>query len=214
MSSISRSRFLPGILNNVLPILFLFLWLSTPCSGVSNIQDTAYIASQLCDSLRISKPVILDIRCGEWTPGLELELRRILLRNKTDLREIDFDKYYDINQESDGDSLDSTAYTPKAMLQSLGLPAAELLEITLEQTYETGEKRNILSYSRYQVPVYRFVLKHISMPEQRLLSMQEFCIKGSVEMENPGSILALKWYEPIVATAMIGALLIMLWTLK
>jgi hypothetical protein len=47
-----------------------------------------------------------------------------------------------------------------------------------------------------------------------LLALREYRLSGDMELENPGSIIALKWYEPIVATALIGSLLIMLWTLK
>jgi len=177
-------------------------------------QKAPEVLSALTDSLVFTKPVVIDIRCGEWTPVLERELRKILLARNIDIREINF-----------GLIKDGSDYLPLAMesdfgingtmlLQMLDLKQAEYLELSLEQSIETGEKRNLISYSRYNMPVYRFVLKQIALPEQQLLALKEHQIKGIPEIENPGSLLAMKWYEPVLASAFIGSLIYMLWTLK
>jgi len=168
----------------------------------------------LTDSLDFDSPVILDIRCGEWTPAMDRELRKILLDRKTDLREISFglikdgNDYLPLAMESD------FGINGAMLLQMLKLERAEYLEISLEQSLVTGEKRNLISYSRYRMPVYNFVLKQISLPEQQLLSIKEYKLNGTPEVENPGSLLAMKWYEPILASAVLGSLIYMLWTLK
>jgi len=64
------------------------------------------------------------------------------------------------------------------------------------------------------MPVYHFVLKQITLPEQQLIALQEYKLNGTPEIENPGSLLAMKWYEPILASAVLGSLIYMLWTLK
>jgi len=177
-------------------------------------QKVPEILAQLSDSLVISDPVILDIRCGEWTPILERELRKALLERQADVREVSFgllkdsQEFLPLAMETDY-GLDETA-----LLQMFKLTRADYLELTLEQSVETGEKRNLFSYSRYSRPVYRFVLKQISLPEQKLTALREYRIYGETELENPGSLLAMKWYEPIVAGAVLGSLIYMLWTIK
>lgn len=177
-------------------------------------QEVPGLLAQLIDSLVISDPVILDIRCGEWTPILERELRKTLLQRQADVREVSFgllkdsQEFLPLAMETDY-GLDGTA-----LLQMFKLTRADYLELTLEQSVETGEKRNLFSYSRYSRPVYRFVLKQISLPEQKLTALREYRIYGETELENPGSLLAMKWYEPIVAGAVLGSLIYMLWTIK
>lgn len=198
-------------------LLLIILWLAMPLCSVQ-LLDADRLAplavAELVDSLQFTHPVVLDIRCGEWTPAMERELRKMLLERKVDVREISF-----------GLLKDSNEYLPLAMesdfgvngdmlLKMLKLPQADYLELTLEQSVVTGEKRNFLSYSRYRMPVYTFVLKQIALPEQRLTAFSEYKLKGEPEVENPGSLLAMKWYEPILAGAILGSLVYMLWTLK
>ncbi len=177
-------------------------------------QTAAEILSALADSLVISNPVVLDIRCGEWTPVLERELRRRLLLRNADIRETnimlvkDNNEWLPIAMESDW------GVNGEMLLQMLKLEKADILEMNMEQSVETGEKRNLISYSRYRMPVYHFTLKQIELPEQRLLSLTEYKLSGNPEVENPGSLLAMKWYEPILASAILGSLVYILWTLK
>lgn len=196
-------------------ILFLAVMLFiVNIQALNKEQEVPAIVSGLVDSLVFTNPVILDIRCGEWTPAMELELRKKLLSQQVDVREISF-----------GMIKDSNEYLPMAMesdfgvngamlLQMLKLPQADYLELTLVQSVETGEKRNVFSYARYSAPVYRFELKQISLPEQRLVVLRDYKLTGSPEIENPGSLIAMKWYEPIIASAILGSLVLMLWTLK
>lgn len=184
-------------------------------ASIINPEEKApEVLAALTDSLDFYGPVILDIRCGEWTNALQRELRKILLQEKIDIRETDImllkdnNDWLPIAMESD------FGVNGKMLLQMLNLDKAYILEMDLEQSVETGEKRNFISYSRYSMPVYRFVLKQISLPEQQLLSIKEYKLNGSPEVENPGSLLAMKWYEPILASAVLGSLIYMLWTLK
>jgi hypothetical protein len=175
-------------------------------------QKTPEIVSQLVDSLTITNPVILDIRCGEWTPSLEREMRLRLLAIGVDLRETNIVMVKNSADTLQVESVD--AYSGKLLLEALNLQKADILELNLEQTIETGEKRNFFSYARYNTPMYRFELKQIALPEQKLVAMKEFKVNGSPELENPGSLLAMKWYEPIIACAVLGSMVLMLWTLK
>jgi hypothetical protein len=52
------------------------------------------------------------------------------------------------------------------------------------------------------------------LPEQRLIAIKEHNLIGKAEPEYPGSLLTLKWYEPIIASAILGSLVYMLWTIK
>lgn len=203
-------------LNLVLTAVLLLLSLVS-LSALEHLQpeqEVPGLLAQLTDSLVVTDPVILDIRCGEWTPLLERELRKTLLQRQADVREVSFgllkdsQEFLPLAMETDY-GLDGTA-----LLQMFKLAKADYLELTLEQSVETGEKRNLFSYSRYSRPVYRFVLKQISLPEQKLTALREYRIYGETELENPGSLLAMKWYEPIVAGAVLGSLIYMLWTLK
>jgi hypothetical protein len=198
-------------------VLLLLIASAVSLSALERLQPEQKVPellAQLTDSLVIANPVILDIRCGEWTPILERELRKALLERQVDIREVSFGLLKDSQEllplamETDY-GLDGTA-----LLQMFKLNRADYLELTLEQSVETGEKRNLFSYSRYSRPVYRFVLKQISLPEQKLTALREYRIYGEAELENPGSLLAMKWYEPIVAGAVLGSLIYMLWTLK
>ncbi|MFO7659855.1 MAG: hypothetical protein R6V77_02980, partial [Candidatus Cloacimonadaceae bacterium] len=183
-------------------------------STINPEEKAPEVLAVLTDSLDFYSPVILDIRCGEWTNALQRELRKILLQEQIDVRETDImllkdnNDWLPIAMESD------FGVNGKMLLQMLNLDKAYILEMDLEQSVETGEKRNFISYSRYSMPVYRFVMKQISLPEQQLLSIQEYKLNGTPEVENPGSLLAMKWYEPILASAVLGSLIYMLWTLK
>jgi hypothetical protein len=177
-------------------------------------KSAPQVLSALIDSLELANPVLLDIRCGEWTPVLEREMRRLLLLRKVDIREISTGLLSDnanllLPEKDTGSEMNGAM-----LLQSLGLVQADILELTLEQSVETGEKRNLISYSKYKMPVYKFVLKQIELPGQRLVTLKEYRLEGNPEVENPGSLLAMKWYEPVLAGAILGSLVYMLWNLK
>ncbi len=197
----------------ILTVAILFitsLWMNIQALNIE--QKTPEIVSGLVDSLVFANPVILDIRCGEWTPALDREMRLKLLAIGIDLRETSIGLVDDNTDEIVKEAGDFS--TGKQLLEKLKLPKADLLEINLEQTIETGEKRNVFSYARYNTPVYRFEIRQIALPEQKLIALKEFKLTGSPEIENPGSLLAMKWYEPIIASAVLGSLILMLWTLK
>lgn len=177
-------------------------------------QKAPEVLSALTDSLVFTKPVVIDVRCGEWTPVLERELRKYLLAKQVDVREINVMLVKDNNDWLPTAMESDFGVNGKMLLDMFNLEQADVLELSLEQSIETGEKRNLISYSRYNMPVYRFVLKQIALPEQQLLALKEHQIKGIPEIENPGSLLAMKWYEPVLASAFIGSLIYMLWTLK
>jgi hypothetical protein len=194
--------------------LFMLLATAVHAEAVNPEQKAPEILSALADSLVFTYPVILDIRCGEWTSALERELRRKLLLRKADVRETGVGMFSDAGNLLIPEQETVTELNAAKLLQSLGLFRAELLELTMEQSVESGEKRNLISYSKYRMPVYRFTLKQIELPEQRLVSLQEYKLNSVPEIENPGSLLAMKWYEPIVAGAVLGSLVYALWSLK
>jgi hypothetical protein len=197
-------------------ICALFMLLATAiCSETVNPEQTApQVISALSDSLNLDQPVLLDIRCGEWTSALELELRRQLLLHKIDIRETNAGLLSEAGNLLIPDPAAVTELNGEKLLQSLDLTSADLLELTMEQSFDTGEKRNLISYSKYRQPVYRFTLKQIELPGQRLVAMREYRLSGSPEVENPGSLLAMKWYEPILTGAILGSLVYALWSLK
>lgn len=183
-------------------------------SAADQEQKAAEVAAALTDTLVFSSPVVLDVRCGEWTLAIERELRKILLDKNIDIREINFGLIKDGNDYLPMAMESDFGINGSMLLRMLNLQNAEYLEVNLEQSLERGEKRNLISYARYSMPVYRFVLKQIALPDQQLLSLSEFKLNGTPEVENPGSLLAMKWYEPVLASAVLGSLIYMLWTLK
>lgn len=191
-------------------IALLSLWVNVSAQVVE--QQTTVIVSGLLDALVITNPVVLDIRCGEWTTSLDREIRLNLLKRGIEIREINIGLLSDESGSLSkaADEIDSGI----KLLETLKLQRADLLELSMEQTIETGEKRSIFSYARYNAPVYRFELKQVTLPEQRLVELKEYKLTGKPEIENPGSLLAMKWYEPIIASAILGSLVLMLWTLK
>jgi hypothetical protein len=194
----------------------LLLLILLPVGGfsLSRNEQLPILINALCANLVFTQPVVLDIRCGEWTSDLEIAMRQYLLSRQVDVRENGFGMAYqdtaDSLQTDNADSFNEAGL----LLTRLGLAQAQLLQLNLEQSFETKEQRKLFAYSRYQIPLYRFVLKQISLPEQRLTAQNEYLLPGNPELENPGSMLAMKWYEPVVATALLCSLLIMLWTLK
>ena len=200
-----------------LAILFALLAVMSPLWAETGLQpedNASALISALTDSLVTSRPVIPDVRCGEWTPALERELRKALLLKNADVREPRLGLLEETNSLVPLAMESDFGVNADILLKMLELQSADLLELTLEQSIQTGERRNVFSYSRYRMPVYRFVLKQISLPEQKLVSIREYTLKGEPELENPGSLLALKWYEPVLAGAILGSLVYMLWTLN
>ena len=167
------------------------------------------IVSALCDSLQVSAPVFLDIKCGEWSSVLENEFRQKLLSKKADIRELDI-----LTEKETGSLLPTEQAGLNQILAKLGLEQAEVLEVSLEQAFVSSEKKGIFSYVRYRTPIYIFRLKQVALPEQKLISISQNRFEGESELENTGSLLALKWYEPLVAGATLASLVYMLWTIK
>lgn len=198
-------------------LVFLIIITAVLCYGVPNAEREAKagdIASALIDSLKLDSPVILDIRCGEWTSVIEQQLRRQLLLRGIDVRETNIMLVKDNNDMLSLAMESDFGVNGRMLLQMLNLTTADILEVSLEQSLVTQEKRGFLSYMRYNATAYRFSLKQISLPEQRLLAIKEYNQTGKAEPEYPGSLLTLKWYEPIIASAILGSLVYMLWTIK
>lgn len=185
-----------------------------PAQELNQAQKVTEIIAALTDSLNLSEPVIPDVHCGEWTPDFERELRKVLLQKGADVRESSLQLLEQNDILLPEDSLNQQIVKSDLLLARLQLQQASLLEITLEQSEETFEQRNFISYKRFKRPIYRFVLKQIELPEQKLIALREYNLSGQPEMESPGSVLAMKWYEPLVACAIVGSLIYALWTIK
>jgi hypothetical protein len=177
-------------------------------------QEAPNIIPALLDSLTFAAPALMDVRCGEWSPALDRELRKVLLERGVDVRETSLSLLEDNSAMLTPEQEPSNPVNSDLLLQELKLAQAELLELTLEQSVETFEKRSFISYARYKRPVNRFILKQISLPGQKLVAMREYKLTGDPEIENPGSLLAMKWYEPILAGAILSSLVYALWTIK
>lgn len=202
-------------IKSIIVVCFIILSCSFLSAANLNLEQKAVdIVPILLDSLAFNSPVILDVRSGEWTPALERELRKCLLEKQVDVREAFLGLLDNINSMLPLGMETDFGVNGDILLQMLKLPQAEILELTMEQSVETFEKRNLFSYARYKMPVNRFILKQITLPGQKLAAMKEFKLTGDPEIENPGSLLAMKWYEPILASAILGSLIYALWTLK
>jgi hypothetical protein len=199
----------------MLAVLLFQLCCSVLSAATLNTEQKApEIISALLDTMSFQIPVVPDVRCGEWTPALERELRKVLLQKQVDVREINFGLVKDNSEIILPTTESDSIMDGSRLLQMLRLPKADYLELNLEQSTETSERCGIISYARYETPVYRFILKQIALPEQKLSALREYTVKGEPEQENPGSLLSMKWYEPLLASAILGSLIYLLWTIK
>ncbi|MDZ4121015.1 MAG: hypothetical protein U1C33_01245 [Candidatus Cloacimonadaceae bacterium] len=188
-------------------ICLMILFIIFPLAGINSSGFQArQISLELIKSIEYSKPIILEVRAGEFTNQLEGELSQILLSLGADIREPQTRYVHTIIDPS----LD--AAEDKYNLTGFGLESAHLVRISMDITWQMVEEKRFLSYRTSRVPVYSFDVKTIELPENRLKTISTYEIAGAASARNEYGSFRLRWFEPIFASAALGSLLYLLWT--
>jgi len=134
----------------------------------------------------------LDIRCGEWTPSLKREPKRRIAKREFDVRE--------------PHSIESF------------LPADEtgvLVQIDLNRRLATsGRKKLLFIYHGAAFRISTFVVKQISLPQNRLLKLDSFEVLLNSESKPNSSAVRLRWFDPLIAISVVASIVFLLWTME
>ncbi len=183
--------------------LVLLLCLSTIALARQQDKEIKLVSEALVSMIDTSQPLFVEVRAGEWSSRLETEIRKALLLRGADLRENLPRPLYEINEETTGATDNLSAYD---------LVTANLVQINMDIDWETIEERRVFSYQSTRVPVYKFEVKTILLPNYRLLSLASYVhvSKDSPRIQSTNH--RLKWFDPVIATAALGSLIYLLWT--
>ena len=91
----------------ILVVIFSLISVYAVAQEIDKI--TPEIVTNLVDSLSLTNPVILDIRCGEWSSSLDKGIRYALLAKGVDLREANIALF---NENTDNTTKDKDDYNP------------------------------------------------------------------------------------------------------
>lgn len=163
-------------------------------------QEADSIAAEISSRIQTSEPLFLSVNAGEWTPFLQNSLSEKLLARGLDLR-VPIGISPDATLDP-ADSLDLSSYQ---------LSTALLVQIGLNLKWEQHTQKSFFSYHNERRPVYSFEIKQLKLPEQRLISISEYDFIRDHAPETEVSRLRFRWFEPLVASAAIASMIILLW---
>ncbi len=190
---------------NRLFLVWVFVTALGLLSAVQIAQEADIIAEALAQRVQTSEPIFISINAGEWTNSLNNSLSQKLLARGLDIRQR-LDQLPDSGELGMGlamsDSLD---------LASLGISGALLLQIALNMKWEQQTEKTFFAYHSERRPVYSFEMKQIRLPEQKLLDISNYDYLRDNAPETEHSRLRLRWFEPVVASAAIASMIILLW---
>ncbi len=176
----------------LITITMVFLLAHVSLAWATDAKDQAQVlALRIADLLTSGEIHVLDIRCGEWTPSLKRELSSELLKREFDLRETH--------------SLESF------------LPENEkgvLVQVDLNLDWQQVEEKNFFSYTTRRIPVSTFVVKQVSLPENRLLKLDSFEALLNYEPKQNSSAVRLRWFDPLIAISAVASIVFLLWTME
>lgn len=161
------------------------------------------LASEIALLLDPGQPHILDIRAGEWTKELYQSLSTQLLQKGFDLREPSA-LGFDLASE---DTLGAIAQ--KEEEPDIGI----LVRIELNLKWKSVEHKNFFSYRSERVPIRNFVIKQVQLPSKRVLKLDSIELKMESANEHGGSVVGLRWFEPLIAVTAIASIIFLLWTM-
>jgi hypothetical protein len=193
--------------NRFIRLLFVALLFSAHASVVwaeKMHEEADQIALEIASWLDPGQALVLDIRCGEWTPALSQSLRQILLERLFDLREIrsqDLLSLYETNPEA----VDLSKY---------GIDSAVMVNVELNLKWQMLEHKKFLSYRTERVPVQSFVVKQIQLPEHRLLRIDNYDLVQKGTKDSSLSAPRLQWFEPLIVSSAVASIIFLLWTIE
>lgn len=190
---------------NRLFLVWVLLTALSLLSAVQISQEADSIAEILSSRIQTSEPIFISINAGEWTPSLYSSFSQKLLAKGLDIR-TRIDQLPVTSEPGLGnaaaDSLDLAAY---------GISSACLIQIALNMKWEQHTGKTFFAYHNERRPVYSFEMKQIKLPEQRLIEISDYDYIRENAPETEVSRLRLRWFEPVVATAAIASMIILLW---
>lgn len=176
----------------LITITIVFLFARVSVAWATEIKDQSQVlALRIADLLSSEEIHVLDIRCGEWTPSLKRELSAELLKREFDVRE--------------PHSIESF------------LPADEtgvLVQIDLNLDWQQVEEKSFFSYTTRRIPISTFVVKQISLPQNRLLKLDSFEVLLNSESKPNSSAVRLRWFDPLIAISAVASIVFLLWTME
>lgn len=175
-------------------VLFYLRLAAEPLKGA----EPEFISERIVDLIDVSQPLILDIQAGDLTPRLEFLIHGMLLSKGADLRDSGHAAF-----------LENPEDLAPFMLQSVNL-----VKVELDLGDTTVEHKNFLSYRSERVPFYKFRVRQIRLPGNKLLSIDELSFTDGSPKSNGPLLSNLKWFEPILASTALATLIYLLWTIE
>ncbi|MCD8480449.1 MAG: hypothetical protein LRZ88_09650 [Candidatus Cloacimonetes bacterium] len=186
----------------ILVVLLLFCALFAWAEQQQKESDD--IANSIAEFIDTDLPVLLDIRCGEWTPALSQSLSRLLLAKGTDIRELGSAAHFDEHSQ-----------TPlSATLAEYGLSGANLVQVELILKWQMIEHKSFFSYRTERKPIYSFVVKQLKLPEHQLTKVNTHDFSPAESRESSISAPRLRWFEPLIAGSALASIIFLLWTIE
>jgi hypothetical protein len=184
----------------LLSLLLACLWHTLAARPAAEAE---LAAAQIAPLIETDLPLLLEVRAGDLSSGLEFSLRKLLLEQGADLRE-----YGTGDLAAAGDSLDPLLPDPLA----LALKNALLVDIGMDLEWETVETRNFLSYHSERKPIYSFEVRQILLPGNQLKKIDKVNIPAQTNSIESQRVRNLKWFEPVLATTALASIIYLLWT--
>ncbi|HRX77314.1 MAG TPA: hypothetical protein P5342_07610, partial [Candidatus Cloacimonadota bacterium] len=172
-------------------ILVILLFLFTlNLTAEQQQREADEIAKHIAMFISTDMPVLLDLRCGEWTPALSQSLAHELLTKEADLRDTRSYAMFDLGSEM-----------PEAyLLSNYGLSEANLVQVDLNLKWQIVEHKSFFSYRSERRPVYSFVVKQLKLPQHQLLKVDTYDFSPAGSRDSSISAPRLRWFEPLIAS--------------
>ncbi|HOH59923.1 MAG: hypothetical protein KBB33_02825 [Candidatus Cloacimonetes bacterium] len=186
-------------------IALILILICVPCLWAEQTQKEAdEIASNLALLIEAGSPVFLDLRCGEWTPALSQSLSEELLAKGVDLREIKTHTLFDEESEM----------PQSILLADYGITEARLVQVTLDLHWQVIEHKSFFSYRSERIPVYRFVVKQLVLPQHQLNKVDTYDFSPVGSRDSSISAPRLRWFDPLIAGTALASIIFLLWTIE
>jgi hypothetical protein len=184
---------------------FLVLLLAITCCHL--IAESRYpsaepdtISTQISELIDISSPLLLDIQAGDLSTQLDYLIRHKLLLKGADIREL---------PEGEDILPDSLGVGEPV---NFALQRSRLVRITLDLGSTVIERKSFLSYHSDRYPLYTFQIRQIALPDNRLLQIDSLSFTDTQSKPESRATGDVKWFEPVIASAVVVSLVYLLWT--
>ena len=191
-------------------VLFVgLLLLLNTVFGQTEAIDIDKVSGELVTLIQKDLPIILEVQAGDMTVALDNALKRKLLEENLDIREINREIYL----KSEAEDIDFGSAIV-SILSEHQLTSANFVRISVETQWKTKELNKLFTYHRLRYPQYIFSVQNIILPEYRLKQTGIFVANGSPDTIGTSDDIRIKWYDPLIAVTAIGTLIYMLWNIE